>query len=138
MLARMGARVELQLEHVGFYPAGGGAIIAKIYPVKLGANPPQAFSLLERGVEGRHHVMIRRAHLPADIADREWHAVRDRLHWGPAMRRDWDHAESLGPGNSVHITLNFENVTGSLLASAPRTAARRLLVIKLQKRQRDT
>ena len=33
------------------------------------------------------------------------------MHWRQTQRRDLDHPESVGPGNSVHTVLGFENVT---------------------------
>jgi RNA 3'-terminal phosphate cyclase (ATP) len=107
LLRRMGIAVELELERVGFYPAGGGVLVARIQPLA----DPQPLSLLERGDEGRPHVLIRRAHLPAAIADREWEALRRVLFWEYAQRRDLDHPESAGPGNSMHAVLEFEHVT---------------------------
>ena len=106
-LQKMGAEVELRMERVGFFPAGGGILFAKIKPV----TDPKPFTLLERGVSGAHYAMIRRAHIPANVADREWDAMRRVLFWESAQRRDIDHLESAGPGNSVHCILQFENVT---------------------------
>lgn len=106
-LQKMGAEVELRMERVGFFPAGGGILYATIQPIQQA----KTFSLMERGSQGPHYAMIRRAHLTAGIADREWEAMRRVVFWDSSQRRDIDHLESAGPGNSVHGILQFENVT---------------------------
>jgi len=111
LLARMGAQVDLELERVGFYPAGGGTIVATIHPLGEAAQGPSPLVLLERGASKQHYAIIRRAHLPASVADREWEALRRVLHWELSQRRDVNHEESTGPGNAIHAVLPFEHVT---------------------------
>lgn len=106
-LRSMGARVEFELERVGFFPAGGGTLNVTVHPLET----PAPFELHERGNPLGHYALIRRAHLDADIADREWQAIAKYLYWKSESRRDVDHPESQGPGNSVHVVLGFESVT---------------------------
>ncbi len=106
-LRNMGADLTLRLDRIGFFPAGGGILYAEIQPLQ----EPLRFELLERGNEGPHYAMLRRAHLSPGVADREWDAMRRVLLWNSAQRRDFDHPESSGPGNCVHAVLQFENVT---------------------------
>lgn len=114
-LEAMGARVELDLERVGFYPAGRGVLRATIRGLGATAagvtRPVQPLELMERGSERGHHVVLRQAHLPRAVVDREWEALRRVLHWDAGQRRDLVHDESPGPGNSVHAVAAFDHVT---------------------------
>ena len=114
LLAGTGGSVDLELERAGFYPAGGGTIVATIWPVdslRLAASDRAPYRLLDRGREVQHFAMLRRAHLPFDIVDREWDTLRRALKWDGRKRRDMSHDDSPGPGNSVHLTMEFEHVT---------------------------
>jgi len=106
-VAKLGVEVTVELEEVGFFPAGGGVLVATVHPIQ-GAK---RLELLERGRELDHYALIRRAHLDAGIADREWRAVAQTLHWTSAKRRDMTHPESRGPGNAVHLVSCFEHIT---------------------------
>ena len=108
-LEKMGAKVNLRMERIGFFPAGGGVIFAEIQPLARADAKP--LTLLERGDSGHHYAIIRRAHLAPNICDREWDAMRRVLLWNSNQRRDFSHDESAGPGNAVHAFLQFENVT---------------------------
>jgi len=90
------------MERIGFYPAGGGVIFAEIQPLARADAKPLV--LLERGNPGHHYAIIRRAHLAANICDREWDAMRRVLLWDSSQRRDFAHDESAGPGNAVQKT----------------------------------
>lgn len=107
LLAKMGAGVELVLERPGFFPAGGGRVVADIRP----ATEPSPFELMERGPEVSHGAEVIVAHLPDFIAERELRALGKRLPWvrthGEILRFD----ESAGPGNAMHVTLAFRDVT---------------------------
>jgi RNA 3'-terminal phosphate cyclase (ATP) len=108
-LEKMGAKVNLRMERIGFFPAGGGVIFAEIQPLTRADAKP--LTLMERGAAGHHYAILRRAHLAPNICDREWDAMRRVLLWDSNQRRDFAHDESAGPGNAVHAFLQFENVT---------------------------
>ena len=106
-LSAMGAKVELELEHIGFFPAGGGCIRATVHPVVT----PQPFTLLEAGERKSQEAVIRLAHLDSSIGDREWIALSKLLHWTSHDRVDVKHPESTGPGNCIHTIVEYERVT---------------------------
>ena len=59
LLARLGAKVELNLLRMGFYPAGGGEIEARIWPA---ADQLEPFDLITRGAPGASYA---ECHAPA-------------------------------------------------------------------------
>ncbi len=96
-LARMGAHVDAQLEHAGFYPAGGGRIIVNIEPAKLGS-----LELLKRGAIVAQRARAIVANLPIEIAQREIAVVG----YGEAQS-----VKSIGPGNVLMLEAECEHVT---------------------------
>ncbi len=104
-LRRMGADVELIVERLGFYPAGGGAVRVVVKPVPL-----RVLHLHERGaalgIEARALVLG----LPEKIALRELTEVADRL----KLRRGQlhvDQREQRGAmGNALQVIAAFEHV----------------------------
>lgn len=121
-LKRMGVDVELELQRPGFYPAGGGILVARI-------RPGQARPLLleERGQEARHVAQIGCAHIGADVADKEWDTLRRKLNWTAESRRDLDMSSAVGPGNFIEMLLCFERVTQVYTSiGAPGVSGKRL------------
>lgn len=112
MVHRAGPQLDLTLAGHGFYPAGGGQIIADIAPAPL-----VGFELLERGEirQRRAHVLV--AHLPDHVAERELATVREKLTWaeeqGSFGRVD---DTSPGPGNVLTLQLFSEAVTETFVA----------------------
>lgn len=106
LLARMGAKLTLELERPGFYPAGGGRFTALIEPcAKL-----VPLSLLERGAVLHQCCTAIVANLPGEIAKREVLEVSRLLGWtGDELRiRD---LKDCGPGNIVVLEVASERVT---------------------------
>jgi RNA 3'-terminal phosphate cyclase (ATP) len=103
-LKRMGPSVGLHLERHGFFPAGGGKVVAEITP----SNKLQGFDLLERGALGEHSVRALVARLPLDIARREVNTVLDELGWSLNSGRA-EEVGSNGPGNVVMATVESAN-----------------------------
>lgn len=103
-LKRLGPSVELRLERYGFFPAGGGKVIAEITPSAQLAG----FDLLERGALLEHSVRALVARLPLDIARREVKTVLDELGWSPNSGRA-EEVGSNGPGNVVMATVESAN-----------------------------
>ena len=115
LLDRLGVELELELDRAGFYPAGGGRVIAHIRPSPPrrempGASSSRPFELLERGPERSRSAEALLAHLPASIGERELASLQKRLAWD-RYESSVQHVESAGPGNIVHVTLAFEEVT---------------------------
>jgi len=103
---RLGPQVNLRLERYGFYPAGGGKIVAEIRPT------PQllGFDLLERGAIREREVRGLVSRLSVDIARREVAAVLTELGW-PAQAGRAEEVGSNGPGNVLLANLAAEGCT---------------------------
>ncbi|MFT4976650.1 MAG: RNA 3'-terminal phosphate cyclase (ATP) [Myxococcota bacterium] len=112
LLRQMGPGVELELVRPGFYPAGGGKLIARIHPAaslaplsltEVGERQPlrarALVSALPRGI-GHQELLTLREHLPLEWPDTEIVEFKDPP----------------GPGNSLHVFLTCgcltEVVTG--------------------------
>jgi RNA 3'-terminal phosphate cyclase (ATP) len=106
LLGRMGARVSLQLNRHGFYPAGGGEFTAQIEPGAL-----QPLQLEQRGERLRGYAECLLAALPAHIARRELEVVRTRMGWGEEQLMLRGLPNDQGPGNALLLTLEHEAVT---------------------------
>jgi RNA 3'-terminal phosphate cyclase (ATP) len=107
-LAAIGWTVQYTLVRHGFYPAGGGQIIATFAP----ARPPHRLVLLERGSRIAHTARAVVSHIARDIAVRELATLCARLNWeidSPGAITSVD--DSAGPGNFVEATVRYENVT---------------------------
>jgi len=107
LLEKMGAKVELQLNRFGFYPAGGGEISMTV----AAGKPLQPLHLKKRGARINAYAESFFAGLPAHIAERELAIVKKRLVWpdDQLLMRGIDRQQ--GPGNAVLITLEYEHVT---------------------------
>jgi RNA 3'-terminal phosphate cyclase (ATP) len=107
LLARMGAEVDIALRRYGFYPAGGGEVIATVRP----CAQLRQLSLMERGSYVAAHADAFVAGLPQSVGMRELSCIGHAMQWG----REQLHLHRLpgeqGPGNAVLITLEYEHVT---------------------------
>lgn len=97
LLNRMGAQIELRLERAGFYPAGGGRIVAEISP-----GPLSPITLDQRGEITARRVRALLANLPGHIGQREAETACAALGWEGADARP-DHVTADGPGNMVIV-----------------------------------
>ncbi|HBI21839.1 MAG TPA: RNA 3'-terminal phosphate cyclase [Legionella sp.] len=107
LLVRMGAKVELQLNRFGFYPAGGGEITLQI---KAG-HQLTPLHLESRGERVKAYAECFFAGLPAHIAKRELSVVRKRMAWSDDQLLLHGLDRNQGPGNALLITLDYEQVT---------------------------
>ncbi|MCW8138680.1 MAG: RNA 3'-terminal phosphate cyclase [Planctomycetota bacterium] len=112
LLARLGPRLTLELERPGFYPAGGGRLVAEVAPVPA----LRGVELLERGpiVATRATALV--CHLPRHVGERELDVVRRKLRWAPGDLEVVDDDRALGPGNALLLEVEArharEVVTG--------------------------
>ena len=106
-LRKMGAAIELDVERVGFYPAGGGVLVARIAPCAQLA-PCLLFDRGERRAAYAESVI---AGVPVDVAQRELAGVGAGLGWSDANLRTVHLPPSQGPGNVLLATLEYEHVT---------------------------
>jgi RNA 3'-terminal phosphate cyclase (ATP) len=98
-IARMGARVRLDLVRHGFHPAGGGEVRAEIVP-----SPLAPLLLLQRGEILRRRAEAVVANLPLSIAERELRVIG----WDESVARP---VESAGPGNVVMLHVESEHAS---------------------------
>jgi RNA 3'-terminal phosphate cyclase (ATP) len=107
LLERMGARVELELVRYGFYPRGGGEILAHIAPVARLST----LSLVERGSRTGGYAEAYIAAVPLHVAARELEIVGKMLNWPSDQLHVRGLSNESGPGNALTITVQHENVT---------------------------
>jgi RNA 3'-terminal phosphate cyclase (ATP) len=102
---RMGGQMDFSLETYGFHPAGGGRVVARLFPSVL-----RPLHLLTRGdlVDRRVRAIVSR--IPAHVATREVSTVCRRLDW-PESLGVTETVDSLGPGNVVMAEVRFGSVT---------------------------
>lgn len=100
-LRAMGADVELELDQPGFYPKGGGRIIARV----RGGNPLQRIEILHRGELDGHRARALVADLPLSIAQRELIVVQRHLDW-PWQDLEKERIRGSGPGNVLTLELS--------------------------------
>ncbi|MDQ1924389.1 RNA 3'-terminal phosphate cyclase [Massilia pseudoviolaceinigra] len=107
LLRKMGADIDIELLRSGFYPAGGGCIVATIAP----CPQLQQLTLMERGerVGGYAEGIV--AGLPASIALRELECVGLGMNWTGDQLRMRGLPGEQGPGNALLITLEYESAT---------------------------
>lgn len=107
LLRRLGAKAELALSRLGFYPAGGGQIEATIWPSKETLQP---FDLIERGPLQDSYAECLAPALPRNVARRELERLGAALGWNESQLRELPCRQNEGPGNALLATLVFENV----------------------------
>jgi RNA 3'-terminal phosphate cyclase (ATP) len=107
LLHRLGARSELTLRRLGFYPAGGGEIDVTVHPAAATLAP---FDLLERGNAVEAFAECLAPALPAGVARRELDHLAKTLAWAPEQLRTPVVRQNEGPGNALMATLAHEHV----------------------------
>jgi RNA 3'-terminal phosphate cyclase (ATP) len=107
LLARIGAQVKLELHSHGFYPRGGGQIVAHIEPFQA----RNALHLHERGALLRTYAEAHVAALPIHIAQRELEVIGKALGWGGEQLLLRGLPNDVGPGNVVTLTSEYEQVS---------------------------
>lgn len=78
MLERLGIRVDAGIESYGFYPKGGGAVRAEIFP----SRAVRPCNIAERGKIIRLDGCSGTGNLPLSIAERQKAAMMERIHSG--------------------------------------------------------
>lgn len=111
LLASMGAKVNVQLDRYGFYPAGGGQIIVAITPVKK--LSPITLATAGTVAERRARAVVSR--LSRDIAERELAVLKERLGMD-ADECEVHKTHSAGPGNVVMVHLKRKALTETFTA----------------------
>lgn len=107
VLAAMGAAVDIRLSRFGFYPAGGGEVVAEVRP--CGALQPM--DLLQRGARRLGYAESFVAGVPAGVARRELECIGQGMGWEEAQLLACVLPAEYGPGNALLLTLEHEHVT---------------------------
>ena len=100
----MGAQLDLHLDRAGFYPSGGGRIVADIRPPSAAWVP---FVRVDRGALIERRASILSSGLPAHVERRERAVLQARL--GEDLRVVPGRYEAFGPGNAVVVELVYES-----------------------------
>lgn len=110
LVRRLGAGLELQLKRRGFFPAGGGEIVASITPAR---HPLAPVDVMERGplLNGWAEALV--PGLARNIATRELDALGQRMGWTfeSGRLRQSPTRQNEGPGNALIATLDYEHIT---------------------------
>ncbi len=106
LLRRMGARIELNLNRYGFVPAGGGELEAFIQPSVLAP-----LQLVQRGNLLEARAITLNAGLPAQVSEREFKRVRQRLAFDATQCLSMEIDAQQGPGNVLMLEYVHAHVT---------------------------
>ena len=134
LLRRIGFDVTATLDRPGFHPNGGGRCRVSIRPAG-DLNPLRLGDVRTPGAPPAAWARICLAGLPRQVAQREAETLRRRIALDPEQCMINEHAEALGPGNTVHVftagdgfanvftgfgspRVRAEQVAGDALASA--------------------
>ncbi len=117
MLKAMGASVDIELVRAGFYPAGGGVMIATVAP----CMQLKQLTLMEPGarVAGFAEAVI--AGIPIDVATRELDVIGKGMGWQESQLLVRGLPADQGPGNALMVTLESEHVTEVFTALGDRS-----------------
>jgi RNA 3'-terminal phosphate cyclase (ATP) len=106
-LAAIGVEVDISLVRSGFYPAGGGVIVASVEPC---ARLKQV-SLMEPGQLRAAYAEAIVAGIPASVGSRELEAVGSGLGFSESQLLMRGLPGEQGPGNALLVTLEHEHLT---------------------------
>lgn len=106
ILKSMGVNIEMEIKRHGFYPQGGGEWSAVIKP----NGGFKALNLTQSGKLVKREAVIKSAHLPSHIAQREMDEIGKKAGWNSEEMRS-EIVESMGTGNIVSIRLHHQHCT---------------------------
>ncbi len=104
-LELLGLKVRVRMVRPGFYPRGGGTIVAHIQPAK-----PRGITLTDHGKVSTAHGVSAVAGLPEDIARRQARRATSRLKSAGLKVHVAEETWEDGPGTVVTVTLNTQPV----------------------------
>jgi RNA 3'-terminal phosphate cyclase (ATP) len=107
VLAQMGAQVDIELKRFGFYPAGGGEVVATVTP----CTQLRPFELMERGTRRHGYAESFIAGVPTNVAVRELATIGTGMGWAEEQLLHRGLPGEQGPGNALLLTLEHEHVT---------------------------
>jgi RNA 3'-terminal phosphate cyclase (ATP) len=107
LVERMGPRVQLDLKRHGFYPRGGGEILARVTP-SARLTP---ISVMNRGVRKGGYAEAYISGIPLHVATRELEIVGNMLNWPKESLHVRGLPGEFGPGNALTLTVEHEHIT---------------------------
>jgi RNA 3'-terminal phosphate cyclase (ATP) len=107
LVERMGPKVQLELVRHGFYPRGGGEILARVTP----SPRLSAITLMERGARKGGYAEAYISGIPLHVATRELEIVGKMLNWPGEHLHVRGLAGEFGPGNALTLTVEHERIT---------------------------
>jgi RNA 3'-terminal phosphate cyclase (ATP) len=107
VLGDMGAELTFDLRRFGFYPTGGGHLLAEVKP----CPGLRQIELTERGEKRAAFAESFIAGLPIGVAKRELECVGTAMGWEESQLLLRGIPGEQGPGNALLITLEHEQVT---------------------------
>lgn len=107
VLAAMGAGIDIRLNRFGFYPAGGGEVVAEVQPCAA----LRQLDLLQRGARRLGYAESFVAGVPASVARRELACIGQGMGWEEGQLLACVLPAEYGPGNVLLVTLEHEHVT---------------------------
>ena len=125
-LRKMGFKVHVSLKSYGFFPAGGGKIVASVKP----RSTHTRLVLHERGPHKRTTAVALSSNLAEDITHREISLLTDLLKKSHVFFEE-QNIRTAGPGNLVWISDEYENVTETITSFGERGKPARKVVQKL-------
>lgn len=111
LVQRLGVGLDLQLQRRGFFPAGGGELVAHVTP--SAAQPLTPVDVMERGALRNAYGEALVPGLARNIAHRELETLGQRMGWTfeAGQLRQPPTRQNEGPGNALIATLEYEYVT---------------------------
>lgn len=106
-LATIGVEVDISLVRSGFYPAGGGIVVASVEPC---AQMKQV-SMMEPGQLRAAYAEAIVAGIPANVGSRELETVGSGLGFSESQLLMRGLPGEQGPGNALLVTLEHEHLT---------------------------
>lgn len=107
VLEQMGASVEIVLKRFGFYPAGGGEVVATVEP----CGQLKIIDLMKRGERRNGFAESFIAGVPASVATRELGVIGLGMGWEEPQLLHRGLPSEQGPGNALLVTLEHEHTT---------------------------
>jgi RNA 3'-terminal phosphate cyclase (ATP) len=106
-VAEMGVRIDIQLERFGFYPAGGGVVLARVEP--CAELRPRMW--MTRGERRGAYAEAFVAGIPGRVAQRELECVGRAMNWSEEQLLIRGLPADQGPGNALMLTLEYAHAT---------------------------
>ena len=107
LVRRLGVGLTLELRRHGFYPAGGGEMLARVQPAEAGLRP---VDVTARGALRRAQAEALVAAVPYSVAQRELAAVAQALGWPHEQLLTPPLRQNEGPGNALMLSWEHDDV----------------------------